>query len=305
MFMDRRTFLSVAAHAGLVALVDAALPGMALATGSRDRHDGARPPSHHRQNVFDDNILTVYYLTNSWALYDNDLADITAFHRAHRDSGSVIIEGHCDARGDDYANLELGERRARGVGDRLHAIGYRGATSVVSYGENRPATEGTDREALQQNRRVLIAAGETLISRGLDRLPGDAYLIDATGSMTGDKWSTVQQYRYPPQATVYAFNDCIGLEDITSVRDVTPSCGTPLWDSLGALLDRTGSGRRLTVLSDGGDNSSERYTPRQIIDAAIPKHVPVSTLGIGPDGATNTALIQIARETGGQFYVAR
>ncbi len=75
---------------------------------------------------------------------------------ALRESGaSITIEGHCDERGSDEYNIALGERRANAVRAYLYNLGVpNGQMSVVSYGEARPAVNGTSETAWQLNRRA-------------------------------------------------------------------------------------------------------------------------------------------------------
>jgi len=65
------------------------------------------------------------------------------------------IEGHCDERGTQEYNLALGEKRALAVRDYLMKVGIEGNRVVtVSYGEEKPAVEGTGESVWQQNRRA-------------------------------------------------------------------------------------------------------------------------------------------------------
>jgi peptidoglycan-associated lipoprotein len=75
---------------------------------------------------------------------------------ALRDTGaSVTIEGHCDERGSEEYNLALGERRANAVRRYLLDLGVSpGQMTTVSYGEARPAVNGTGETAWQLNRRA-------------------------------------------------------------------------------------------------------------------------------------------------------
>jgi peptidoglycan-associated lipoprotein len=72
-------------------------------------------------------------------------------------SAKVRLEGHTDERGTREYNVALGERRSRSV---LQALQLRGVTAgqvtVISYGEERPASLGHDESAWSQNRRVEI-----------------------------------------------------------------------------------------------------------------------------------------------------
>jgi peptidoglycan-associated lipoprotein len=66
----------------------------------------------------------------------------------------VQVEGHCDERGGRQYNLALGERRAKAVRDHLVALGVESKRiSVISYGNERPVSEGHDESSWSKNRR--------------------------------------------------------------------------------------------------------------------------------------------------------
>ncbi|MDB5102595.1 MAG: peptidoglycan-associated lipoprotein [Fibrobacteres bacterium] len=65
------------------------------------------------------------------------------------------VEGHADEKGSNDYNLALGERRAKTVNDYLTSYGIQGTRlSTISYGEEKPASEGHDESAWSKNRRV-------------------------------------------------------------------------------------------------------------------------------------------------------
>ena len=69
----------------------------------------------------------------------------------------VRIEGHADDRGSERYNLALGERRANAVRQMFLDQGIADSRmDVVSFGEERPAADGTTDEARAQNRRAVI-----------------------------------------------------------------------------------------------------------------------------------------------------
>jgi peptidoglycan-associated lipoprotein len=68
---------------------------------------------------------------------------------------TVRIEGHADERGTNEYNLALGERRAQAVQQYLASYGVDVARiSVLSYGEEKPASEGKEESAWTLNRRA-------------------------------------------------------------------------------------------------------------------------------------------------------
>jgi peptidoglycan-associated lipoprotein len=71
----------------------------------------------------------------------------------------VRLEGHTDERGSREYNIGLGERRAQTVRKALTLQGVADSQiTTVSYGEERPAADGSDEAAYAQNRRVEIVA---------------------------------------------------------------------------------------------------------------------------------------------------
>lgn len=67
---------------------------------------------------------------------------------------SVKIEGHCDERGTHGYNQALGQKRADAVKNYFVNFGISSSRlSTVSYGELKPAVEGTSEEAYAKNRR--------------------------------------------------------------------------------------------------------------------------------------------------------
>ena len=73
--------------------------------------------------------------------------------RAHP-SSKIILEGHTDPRGSREYNVALGERRGNAVQDLMKTRGVNpDQIRVVSYGAERPAVDGHNEEAYQQDRR--------------------------------------------------------------------------------------------------------------------------------------------------------
>jgi len=67
----------------------------------------------------------------------------------------VVVDGHCDERGTDVYNMELGWKRAYAVRDYLKKMGIADERMYpASYGRARPAVVGTDESAWSRNRRV-------------------------------------------------------------------------------------------------------------------------------------------------------
>ena len=87
-----------------------------------------------------------------------DYVSVVGAHAAYLTkfpTARVRLEGHTDERGSREYNIGLGERRAQTVRKALMLQGVADAQiTTVSYGEERPAVEGSDESAAAQNRRV-------------------------------------------------------------------------------------------------------------------------------------------------------
>jgi peptidoglycan-associated lipoprotein len=69
----------------------------------------------------------------------------------------VLIEGHTDERGSREYNLALGQRRSEAVQKSLTLLGVSAdQAEAVSFGEERPAAQGSGEEVWSQNRRAEI-----------------------------------------------------------------------------------------------------------------------------------------------------
>jgi peptidoglycan-associated lipoprotein len=65
----------------------------------------------------------------------------------------VQISGHCDERGSEQYNYNLGLLRANAVKKLLIKYGVKPESiSVVSYGETKPLVQGTGESVWKQNR---------------------------------------------------------------------------------------------------------------------------------------------------------
>ena len=94
---------------------------------------------------------------DSFALRDDAKTALDHDARMLRENSNahVTIEGHCDERGTVEYNQALGEKRAQAARDYLVSAGIDGGRiQIISYGKERPFSDGHDESAWQQNRRA-------------------------------------------------------------------------------------------------------------------------------------------------------
>ena len=98
----------------------------------------------------------VYFSFDASNLASSELAKIEAVAQHLKENADrvVIVEGNCDERGSNEYNLELGSLRAISIRDYLATLGIDGnRVQTKSYGEEKPAVQGSGEEAWARNRR--------------------------------------------------------------------------------------------------------------------------------------------------------
>jgi peptidoglycan-associated lipoprotein len=108
--------------------------------------------------------------------FEFDRADLTSDDIAKLDAKIPLlnananmrlrVSGHTDSKGSDEYNMALGQRRAAAAKRYLtqHGIGA-SRVETVSFGEEHPASTGTDEASMSQNRRSefeIIAGGDNI-----------------------------------------------------------------------------------------------------------------------------------------------
>ena len=99
----------------------------------------------------------VYFDYDSFVIKDDFKPMLEANARAllAMTAKRMVIEGHTDERGGREYNLALGQKRAEAVLRSLALLGVpEGQLEAVSFGQERPAVQGSGESAWAQNRRA-------------------------------------------------------------------------------------------------------------------------------------------------------
>jgi outer membrane protein OmpA-like peptidoglycan-associated protein len=100
---------------------------------------------------------TVLFGNGAWEVdtsFAPQLDKIASLLKQHR-SLDVVIEAHTDANGGNAYNLDLSQKRAQNILDRLHDRAIAAERMVpVGYGEDHPIAGNDSDEGRAQNRRV-------------------------------------------------------------------------------------------------------------------------------------------------------
>jgi peptidoglycan-associated lipoprotein len=118
----------------------------------------AKPLTPQQQALADLQQKSIVYFDFDSSEIRAEYVSVVAAHAGYLvkfPSARVRLEGHTDERGSREYNIGLGERRAQAVRSALMLQGVADAQiTTVSYGEERPAVDGSDEAAHAQNRRV-------------------------------------------------------------------------------------------------------------------------------------------------------
>ena len=99
----------------------------------------------------------VYFDFDSFVIKDDyrGMLDGHAKALAAAKARHAVVEGHTDERGGREYNLALGQKRAEAVVKSLALLGVgQGQLEAVSFGEERPAAQGSDESTWARNRRA-------------------------------------------------------------------------------------------------------------------------------------------------------
>lgn len=267
-------------------------------------------PNYKEQakNSINKNSATIYFPTSVSSLDNVDAEDICKFVAAHHQIASILIEGHTDSRGSNEDNNELGMRRANSVEKAIRDCGGKAQITTSSHGEKN--AKGKNHE---KDRKVTILNNQNALSRGLELLQADTYLIDSSVSMTApmnrnikSKWEIVTNHKFPQNAEIYTFNSCnfIRLKNANLIKQVTPECGTPLWNSILTIINRAAKNSRITIITDGENTTGEDddNSVKKIIAAAKRKRISISIISLGIPEDYLYLFDEIAKKTSGSVY---
>jgi peptidoglycan-associated lipoprotein len=115
------------------------------------------PPPPPDPNIWKREINDVFFDFDKYELRADARAILQTNARLFKDNSNwtLVLEGHADERGTEDYNLALGERRASMVLEYMTDLGVAASRiKTLSYGEERPFTQGSTESAWAQNRRV-------------------------------------------------------------------------------------------------------------------------------------------------------
>jgi peptidoglycan-associated lipoprotein len=104
----------------------------------------------------------IYFDFDKYDIQDISKAELqqVADYLSKHPGSTVTISGHTDERGTTEYNLMLGDQRAKAAHDYLVRLGIDPLRiKTISFGEERPAVQGTGEDAWSKNRRDEFQTG--------------------------------------------------------------------------------------------------------------------------------------------------
>lgn len=151
-------------HAGSSENLDGSLPSDSINASSIYGTDAgiaqaARPEGINPETDVDYSVLaseTIYFDYDSFSIRSSERAKLEKISKWLTDNTGkrLMIAGHTDNRGTLEYNRGLGERRALAVREYLVGLGIsQDRVFTISYGEDRPASQGNSENDHALNRR--------------------------------------------------------------------------------------------------------------------------------------------------------
>jgi peptidoglycan-associated lipoprotein len=128
-----------------------------VATATVDTEPDPVPEMVEEDEVPVNDADTVFYFEFDKAVLNDETRAALMQHAEFLKANPAFIrlEGHADERGTREYNMALGERRAKTVKEYLVLQGVAASSmEVISYGEERAASFGSDESSWRMNRRV-------------------------------------------------------------------------------------------------------------------------------------------------------
>jgi len=177
--------------------------------------------------------------------------------------GTASIIAYTDACGSYDYNVDLANNRlaaARSPTGRFFSVNH----TLIH-------PEASTQCPLPEARRVdVIVHTDRRITRLIDKVPADVYLIDASGSMWEGwrSWVDVINASYKPGARIYV-SMTRGCRYNQVIDTVEPAGGTEIWYSYWSVLDLMRPGETLAIISDFQSDIPLRSWERRAIEDKV------------------------------------
>lgn len=209
---------------------------------------------------------SIYFLENEHSLTNSQKTDIRTFASrfTNEEQVDITIIGYTDGCGTPVANQVLSSNRADVVTAQIRRVLPNAEISV------RSVVERASGHSPQARRVDVITHTKSNFTTSIEKVPADAYLIDASGSMWSgwDGWNDVVNASLRPGSKIY-ISKMSGCHNGMSLNAVEPGGGTEIWYSYWIVLSRISQGSTLAIISDFNANYPLRGWEAQMIEEKV------------------------------------
>ena len=198
-------------------------------------------------------VYEIEFQENSWSISDEALKGLKGFIKSIPKQSVVTISGHTDGCGDHSHNSALSMKRIESVAQQFFGSGL-----VVKWKNRGESAVGHDPSARKVKIISSLQASKEIDLKGLQ---ADVYLVDSSGSMSGEyeKWMKLIAAARPRNSRVFLSRSpyCVSGD----WRNTRPDGGTEIWYSYWSIMDLMKPGQKLIIISDF--NANYPLTPQE------------------------------------------
>jgi len=191
--------------------------------------------------------ISIYFTEDSNQIIGSQENKIQNISKIMSETGSreITLVGYTDGCGTRGHNSDLARRRIGSVRQEIDGNIPRGRINSVVAGEG---SRSHDPEARRVD--IIVHTSRSVTTR-IEKIPADVYLIDASGSMSGQwqRWTGIINASFEPGSRIYLSTAERCFQN-RSLDRVSPGGGTEIWYSYWKVLDYMSPGETLLIISD-------------------------------------------------------
>lgn len=189
--------------------------------------------------------LSLFYREGEYNLSVEQKSLLESFLKGQRTESPIKVVAYTDGCGLPSHNITLGLLRAREVIDIINtSIGrIKIIPTAERYSYHSPNLRRVD---------ITISSSDTFVRR-IEENPADFYLLDASGSMSIEKWKKIISAIKKPGSQVWVTKmmNCYSGQKLEKIK---PEGGTEIWWAYWHMLDKMKPGQTLLIISDFRSN---------------------------------------------------
>lgn len=189
--------------------------------------------------------MSLFYKEGEYKLSVEQQISLERFLKGQKIESPINIVGYTDGCGLPSHNIALGSLRAREVIDKINAS-VKGVKTI-------PSTDGYIHHSSNSRRVDVTVSSSDPFVRRIEENPADFYLLDASGSMSIEKWKKIISALKKPGAQVWVTKmmNCYSGQNLNEIK---PEGGTEIWWAYWHMLDKMKPGQTLMIISDFRSN---------------------------------------------------